>query len=186
MKAARSSLALALLCLLRAQAELPVQPGFDPEKFAGTWHIMAAASDCPVFLSIKDKMKASISTFSFSPDGDMALRALFPMGDECKKVEMHFQQKGQVGHYTTTGEEEERDLYVVETDYERYAIVSSITESGKKPSTTLQLYMRSQDVSPQLLKKFKELYSTMGLTDDMLAVMPKSGEWQRDKQGDGT
>ncbi|XP_010219025.1 PREDICTED: lipocalin-15-like [Tinamus guttatus] len=178
MKAAQSSLALALLCLLRVQAEVPVQPGFDPEKFAGTWHIMAAASNCPAFLSIKDNMKVSTSKFSFSPEGNMAVKALFPMADECKKVEMHFQQKGQVGHYSTT-EEGEQDLYVVETDYEHYAIVSSIRESGKKPSTTLQLYMRGQDVSPQLLKKFKELCLTMGLTDDMLVVMPKSDECQQ-------
>ncbi|NWX91159.1 LCN15 protein, partial [Nothoprocta pentlandii] len=186
MKAAQSSLALVLLCLLRVQAELPVQPGFDPEKFAGTWHIVAAVSDCPVFLSMKDKMKSSTSIFSFLPDGNMAMKAIFPVADECKKVEMHLQQKGQVGHYITTGEEGKRDLRVIETDYEHYAIVSSAAESDKKSSTTLQLYMRGHDVSPQLLKKFKELYPTVGLTDDMLAIMPKSGEWQHGQQRDRT
>lgn len=35
---------------------------------------------------------------------------------------------------------------------------------------------REQDVSPQLLQKFMELIPTMGLTEDMLAVLPKSGE----------
>ncbi|NXA40494.1 LCN15 protein, partial [Eudromia elegans] len=178
MRAAQPGLALALLCVLRARAELPVQPGFEPDKFAGTWHIMAAVSNCPVFLSMKDKMKSSVSTFSFSPDGDLALKAVFPVADECKVVERHFQQEGQAGHYSTAGEEGKRDLIVVETDYEHYAIVSSVTERDEQPSATLQLYTRGRDVSPQLLEKFKELYPTMGLTDDMLAVMPTSGEWQ--------
>lgn len=36
---------------------------------------------------------------------------------------------------------------------------------------------REQDVSPQLLQKFMQLIPTMGLTEDMLAILPKSGEW---------
>lgn len=38
---------------------------------------------------------------------------------------------------------------------------------------------REQDVRPQLLQKFMEFISTMGLTEDMLAILPKSGEWPK-------
>lgn len=34
-------------------------------------------------------------------------------------------------------------------------------------------------MSPQLLQKFMELISTMGLTKDMLAILPKSGKWPK-------
>ncbi|XP_068771432.1 lipocalin-15-like isoform X2 [Struthio camelus] len=183
MKTVLSSLALALLCLPWTQAEAPVQPGFDSEKFAGTWHIMAAVSNCPVFLSMKDKMKSSIIVTNFTPEGNLAMKVIFPMSDECKKLELFFQQSGQAGHYIDTAEEK-RDLRVMETDYDHYAIVYTVKESDREPSTTLQLYTRGQDVDPQLLKKFKELYPTMGLTDDMLVVMPKSGECQQGRQGD--
>lgn len=37
---------------------------------------------------------------------------------------------------------------------------------------------REQNMSPQLLQKFKELIPTMGLTKDMLAILPKLGECQ--------
>lgn len=37
--------------------------------------------------------------------------------------------------------------------------------------------VREQDVSPQLLHKFMELIPTVGLTEDMLDILPKSGEW---------
>nr|XP_009666353.1 PREDICTED: lipocalin-15-like isoform X1 [Struthio camelus australis] len=140
MKTVLSSLALALLCLPWTQAEAPVQPGFDSEKFAGTWHIMAAVSNCPVFLSMKDKMKSSIIVTNFTPEGNLAMKVIFPMSDECKKLELFFQQSGQAGHYIDTAAEEKRDLRVMETDYDHYAIVYTVKESDREPSTTLQLY----------------------------------------------
>lgn len=38
---------------------------------------------------------------------------------------------------------------------------------------------REQDVSPQILQRLMELLPTMGLTTDMLAILPKSGEWPK-------
>ncbi|NXC47990.1 LCN15 protein, partial [Penelope pileata] len=182
MAAVLPSLALALLCLLCAGAEVPVQHNFNAEKFAGTWHMVATVSNCPVFLSTKDKMTSSITTVSFTPEGHMTMDIVLPLPGECKKVKMLFQHTGQAGHYTGTGvleeKQEKRDMRVVDTDYEHYAIVYLLRDSGREPSTTLQLYTRKQDMSPQLLQKFKELFLSMGLTADMLAILPHSGECQ--------
>ncbi|NXM76415.1 LCN15 protein, partial [Serilophus lunatus] len=179
MRAALPSLALALLCLLRAGAEVPVQPDFDTEKFAGTWHVTATASNCSIFLKMKDGMKSSIMTISFTPEGDLAIKLDWPMLDKCQRFELLFQQSGQAGHYMGMcgqGAQEKRDLFVMETDYSHYAIVHEAHHSEMETSTALQLLTREQDVSPQLLLKFTELIPTMGLTEDMLAVLPKSGE----------
>ncbi|NXP62176.1 LCN15 protein, partial [Chloropsis cyanopogon] len=64
----------------------------------------------------------------------------------------------------------------METDYSHYAVLHEIQHSEAEHSTTLQLFTREQDMSAQLLQKFMELISTMGLTEDMLAILPKSGE----------
>ncbi|XP_052671033.1 uncharacterized protein LOC128154431 isoform X2 [Harpia harpyja] len=79
MTAVLLSLALALLCLLQAGAEVPVQPGFNIEKFAGMWHVAAAVSNCSVFLKMKDGMKSSIATISFTPAGDLAMKLVWPL-----------------------------------------------------------------------------------------------------------
>uniref|UniRef100_A0A8C9FCC1 Lipocalin/cytosolic fatty-acid binding domain-containing protein n=1 Tax=Pavo cristatus TaxID=9049 RepID=A0A8C9FCC1_PAVCR len=149
MTAVLPSLVLTLLCLLRAGAEVPVQLDFDTKKFAGMWHIMAAVSNCPVFLSMKDKMTSSVTAISFTPEGHMTME---------------------------TGEK--RDLRVMDTDYEHYAIVYSQQKDSQEPSTMLQLYSgsRNQDMSPHLLQKFKELFHSMGLTEDMLVMLPHSGD----------
>ncbi|NXK06437.1 LCN15 protein, partial [Herpetotheres cachinnans] len=178
MTAMLPSLVLALLCLLRAGAEVPVQSGFNAEKFAGMWHIAAAASNCSVFLKMKDGMKSSTTTISFTPEGDLDMKLVWPVLDRCQKFELLFQQSGQTGHYVGTSAQEKRDLHVMETDYSHYAIVHQLQQNGQEPSTALQLFTREQDVSPQLLQKFKELIPTVGLTKDMLAVLPKSGECQ--------
>ncbi|NXI84223.1 LCN15 protein, partial [Rhipidura dahli] len=174
MRAALPGLALALLCLLRAGTPVPVQPDLDTEKFAGMWHVTAIASNCSMFLKMKDGMKSTIAIISFMPEGDLAMKLVWPLLDKCQKFELLFQQSGQAGHYV--GAQEKRDLRVMNTDYGHYAILHEAQHSETEPSTALQLLTREQDVSPQLLQKFMELVPTMGLTQDMLAVLPKSGE----------
>ncbi|NXW33926.1 LCN15 protein, partial [Phaetusa simplex] len=172
------SLALALLSLLPAGAEVPVQPDFHTEKFAGMWHVAAVASNCSVFLKMKDGMKSSITIVSFMPEGDLALKLIWPLADKCQKFELLFQRSGQAGHYMGMSAQEMRDLRVMETDYSSYAIVQEFKRSGEEPHSALQLLTREQDASPQLLQKFKELVPTVGLTQDMVAILPKSGECQ--------
>uniref|UniRef100_A0A8B9Z012 LCN15 protein n=1 Tax=Buteo japonicus TaxID=224669 RepID=A0A8B9Z012_9AVES len=162
MTAALLSLALVLLCLLQAGAEVPVQPGFNIEKFAGMWHVAAAVSNCSVFLKMKDRMKSSIATISFTPEGDLAMKLVWPL--LC-----HVAQLGTV--WGPLAALEKRDLRVMETDYSCYAIVHELQQSRQEPT-------REQNMSPQLLQKFKEVIPTVGLTKDMLAILPKSGECQ--------
>ncbi|NXL36263.1 LCN15 protein, partial [Glaucidium brasilianum] len=178
MTAVLPSLALALLSLLRPPAEVLVQLSFNAEKFVGTWHVTAAASNCSVFLKMKDGMKSSITTISFTPEGDLAMKLVWPWLDRCQKFELLFQRSGQAGPPPGTSAQEKRELHVPPTDYSCYAIVHELQRREQETITALQLLTREQDMSPQLLQKFEELIPTMGLTKDMLAIPPKSGERQ--------
>ncbi|XP_066419162.1 uncharacterized protein [Molothrus aeneus] len=102
MTAALPSLALALLCLLQAGAQVPVQPDLDTEKFAGEWHVTAIASNCSIFLKMKDGMKSSMAIVSFTPEGDLAMKLVLPLMDKCQEFELLFQQSGKAGHYMVT------------------------------------------------------------------------------------
>ncbi|XP_057266596.1 lipocalin-15-like isoform X1 [Pezoporus wallicus] len=174
MRPALPCLALALLCVLCAAAEVPVQPGFDTQKFAGKWHFAATVSNCSMYLKMKDGMKSPIATISFTPEGNLAMKLAWPLPDRCQRLELLFQRSGQAGHYVAA--QEKRELRVMETDYSHYAIVHETQHSEQQPSTMLQLLTREQDVSPQLLQKFEELIPAVGLTKAMLAVLPKSDQ----------
>ncbi|NXI49888.1 LCN15 protein, partial [Chloroceryle aenea] len=170
------SLALVLLCLLPAGAEVPMQPDFSAEKFAGTWHLAAAVSNCSVFLKMKDVMKSSTITVHLTPEENLAMKLVWPMLDKCQKFELLLQRSGQAGHYMAV--QEKRDVHVMDTDYSHYAIIYEVQHSDEKPRISLQLFVRGQDTSPELLKKFIGLIPTIGLTQDMLVILPKSGECQ--------
>uniref|UniRef100_U3JQV2 Lipocalin/cytosolic fatty-acid binding domain-containing protein n=1 Tax=Ficedula albicollis TaxID=59894 RepID=U3JQV2_FICAL len=147
-------------------------------QFAGVWYITAIASNCSIFLKMKDGMKSSTAIISFLPEGDLAVKLLWPQMDKCHKFELLLQQSGQAGHYM--GAQDKRDLRVMETDYSHYAVLHEAHHNEAEPSTALQLLTREQDVSPQLLQKFTQLIPTMGLTKDMLAILPKSDQCLRD------
>ncbi|XP_065275075.1 lipocalin-15-like [Emys orbicularis] len=169
------SLTLALLGVFQARAEVPVQPDFDAAKFSGMWHIVAAVSNCPIFQSMKDLMKTFAAIITVTPEDNLHFKIAYPLPDGCKKIELVFEKTGQLGHYTNS-QMGKKDLRVMETDYTHYAIVYTFKDSDGKSSTTLQLYSRYQKVDSEVMKRFKELYPPMGLTDNMLVVLPKSDE----------
>ncbi|XP_059720838.1 lipocalin-15 isoform X3 [Haemorhous mexicanus] len=137
MTAALPSLVLALLCLLQARAQVPVQPDLDTKKFAGEWHVTAIASNCSIFLKMKDGMKSSMAIVSFTPEENLAMKLVWPLMDKCQEFELLFQQSGQAGHYM--GAQEKRNLSVMETDYSHYAVLHGVQHSEAEPSTALQL-----------------------------------------------
>nr|XP_031362172.1 extracellular fatty acid-binding protein isoform X2 [Lonchura striata domestica] len=137
MTAALPSLALALLCLLQVGAQVPVQPDLDTKKFAGVWYVTAIASNCSIFLKMKDGMKSPMAIISFMPEGDLTMKLVWPLMDKCQKFELLFQQSGQAGHYM--GAQEKRNLRVMETDYSHYAVLHEVQHSEAEPSTALQL-----------------------------------------------
>ncbi|XP_023793775.1 lipocalin-15-like isoform X2 [Cyanistes caeruleus] len=147
-------------------------------QFAGVWHVTAIASNCSIFLKMRDGMKSSTAIISFMPEGDLAMKLVWTLMHKCQKFELLFQQSEQAGHYT--GAQEKRDLHVMETDYSHYAVLHEAHLGEAEPSTALQLLTREQDLSPQLLQKFMELILTVGLTKDMLAILPKSDQCTRD------
>ncbi|XP_060130197.1 lipocalin-15-like [Zootoca vivipara] len=174
MRSTMQSLLVLLLCSFCIQADIAMQPDFDLQKFAGMWHIMAGSSNCPVFQGMKSIMTTSAALVKPLPNGDMKILTGYPFPEECKKVEMYFKKTDQPAHFTND-ENAKRDMRVLETDYTNFALLYTFKEIEDEPSsTTVQLYTRTQDISNEVLEKFKEHYHKVGLTDDLMVILPKS------------
>lgn len=48
-------------------------------QFAGVWYVTAIASNCSVFLKMKNGMKSSIAIISFMPEGNLAVKLVWPL-----------------------------------------------------------------------------------------------------------
>uniref|UniRef100_A0ACB8EZU4 Uncharacterized protein n=2 Tax=Sphaerodactylus townsendi TaxID=933632 RepID=A0ACB8EZU4_9SAUR len=166
---------MALLWAVCAQADVAVQPDFDLQKFAGLWQVMGGASNCPEFQAMKEIMHTSAAVVTPLPNGGMRILIGYPFPEECKKVDRVYKKMEQPGHFSHADDMSNRDMRVMETDYDNYAFLYTFKKVEDEPSTTsVQLYTRHPDVSPDVLEKFKKHCHDVGLTDDLMVMLPKS------------
>ncbi|XP_006900708.1 PREDICTED: lipocalin-15 [Elephantulus edwardii] len=165
---------LVLLCMSEAQTEVLVQPNFDAKKFSGLWYVVAMVSDCKVFLGKKDHLLMSTRTIQTKEDGSLHFHMEFPRVDGCNQVDTEYLKVGSDGHFRAPALGY-LDVRVADTDYSSFAVVYIYKELEGVLSTMVQLYSRTQDASPEAMKAFQDFYPTVGLHDDMMAKLPKSG-----------
>ncbi|XP_060107072.1 lipocalin-15-like [Heteronotia binoei] len=175
MKIMLLSLVMVLHWAACAQADVALQPDFDLQKFAGLWHVMGGASNCPVFQAMRDIMDTSAAIVTPLSNGDMRILTGFPFPEECKKVDRVYKKTEQSGRFFHADDMTKRDLRVMDTDYDNYAFLYTFKETEDDPSTTtIQIYTRNPVVSPEMMEKFKKHCHDVGLTDDLMAMLPQS------------
>nr|XP_010600354.1 lipocalin-15 [Loxodonta africana] len=165
---------VALLWLSEAGAEVLVQPDFDARKFSGLWYVVAMVSDCKVFLGKKDHLLMSTRAIEATEEGDLHVRMAFPRADGCNQVDAEYLRVGSAGHFRVPALGY-LDVRISDTDYSSFAVVYIYKELEGAFSTMVQLYSRTQDVSPEAMKAFQDFYPTVGLPEDMAVTLPKSG-----------
>ncbi|XP_047381439.1 lipocalin-15 isoform X1 [Sciurus carolinensis] len=155
-------------------AEVLLQPDFDARKFSGLWYVVSMVSDCKVFLGKKDHLLMSTRDINATKGGCLSVHMEFPRVDGCAQVDATFLKMGSEGHFRVPALGY-LDVRVADTDYSSFAVVYIYKELEGALSTMVQLYSRTQDASPQALKAFQDFYPTVGLPDDMMVMLPKSG-----------
>nr|XP_044990552.1 lipocalin-15 [Jaculus jaculus] len=164
---------LVMLWAPAAPVEVLLQPDFDAQKFSGLWYVGAIVSDCKVFLGKKDHMLMSTRAVNATAEGDLNVHMEFPGQDSCNRKDAVYLRVGSQGHFRVPALGY-LDVRVSHTDYSSFAVVYIYKELEGVLSTMVQLYSRTQDLSPQALKAFRDFYPTVGLLDDMMVMLPKS------------
>ncbi|XP_003941461.2 lipocalin-15 [Saimiri boliviensis] len=180
MKVFLLSTILVLLWVPTAQAEVLLQPDFNATKFSGLWYVVSMASDCKVFLGKKDHLPMSTRAIKATEEGGLHVHMEFlgwlctPKADSCNQVDAEYLKVGSEGHFRVPalGYLDVRD---VDTDYSSFARVYIYKELEGALSAMVQLFSRTRDVSPQAPKAFQDFYPMLGLLDDTVLMLPKSG-----------
>uniref|UniRef100_A0A8B9LZ38 Lipocalin/cytosolic fatty-acid binding domain-containing protein n=1 Tax=Accipiter nisus TaxID=211598 RepID=A0A8B9LZ38_9AVES len=168
MRTMRLSLGLALLCLLRAEAE-------DLGAIAGKWYIIALASDSEGYLQKKDELKMAMASITVLREGDLKISFAIPTLEGCKKRESIYKETGVPGEYYSSGESGE-PTRVVDTDGKTYAVIFVSRVKNGKTLHMLRLYSRTQQVSPKITALFKKLAREKNFTDEMITMLPSQEE----------
>nr|XP_020648956.1 lipocalin-15-like [Pogona vitticeps] len=116
MKLLLLTVGLGVLCFLQIMAEVPTQPDFDLQKFAGNWFPISAVSD---YGQVKDYTTYEIR---FEPGENKKLlgHIEFPIKDKkCRRKKFRLPQGAKPGQYMTP---EKKLLQIVETDYSTYVV----------------------------------------------------------------
>ncbi|XP_052671031.1 extracellular fatty acid-binding protein-like [Harpia harpyja] len=165
------NLGLALLCLLRAEAENFGAAGLDKTKIAGKWHIIALASDSEGYLQKKNELKMAMASITVLREGDLKVSFAIPTPEGCKKRESIYKETGVPGEYYSS-EGGKKTARVVDTDGKTYAVIFVSRVKDGKTLHMLRLYSRTQQVSPKITALFKKLAREKSFTDEMITMLP--------------
>ncbi|XP_066466992.1 lipocalin-like [Tiliqua scincoides] len=176
-----SVLGLAILCLFQTQAEVPVQPGFQQDQFAGTWFSIGFASNSQWFKEKKSEMKMCTTVVTPLEDGNLDVTSTYPKLDHCETRKSIFVRTGQPGRFNYASKRTgiQHVVTVVETNYSEYAMLL-VKKANDPDAAMVTLYGRSKELRPELLEKFTQLALAEELTNDDILILPRTGKSQRE------
>ncbi|XP_066057387.1 lipocalin-like isoform X1 [Chamaea fasciata] len=79
-----------------------------------------------------------------------------------------------------TGWGSKHNVYVVDTNYEEYALVATQISKSTGSSTMVLLYSRTKELSPERLEMFTQFSREQGLTDDEILILPQTDKCMAD------
>ncbi|XP_044517180.1 lipocalin-15-like [Gracilinanus agilis] len=173
MKSILISSLLGFIYVSLVQADVLVQPDFDAKQFSGLWYVVSMVSDCKVFLGKKEHLLMSTILINAMEGGNLSAHMAIPGTEGCKTMEAEYLKIGSEGHFKVPASGY-LDVRVEETDYKSYGILYIYKELEGVLSTMVQLFSRTQNVSPKALRAFQDFYPVVGLEDDMMYLLPKS------------
>ncbi|XP_029548130.1 protein AMBP isoform X2 [Salmo trutta] len=179
------TLLLSLVCLIHGVPVLPeplfpIQENFDLTKFLGKWHDIAIASTCPWMQ--RHKGDAAIGTLELQASGTedkVSMTRSMKKHGTCEQISGDYELTATPGrltyHIAKWGADV--DAYVVDTNYDEYAIVMlSKQKTGGEKTKSAKLYSRTMELPPTILDDFRRLVREQGMADDTIIIKQNKGE----------
>uniref|UniRef100_A0A4W5M1P7 Protein AMBP n=1 Tax=Hucho hucho TaxID=62062 RepID=A0A4W5M1P7_9TELE len=157
----------------------PTQENFDLTKFMGKWHDVAVASTCPWMQ--RHKGDAAIGTLELQAsgtEGKVSMTRSMKKHGTCKQISGDYEQTDTPGRFTYHIAKwgADVDAYVVDTNYDEYAIVMlSKQKTGGEKTKSAKLYSRTMELPPTILDDFRRLVREQGMADDTIIIKQNKG-----------
>ncbi|XP_030004168.1 neutrophil gelatinase-associated lipocalin [Sphaeramia orbicularis] len=173
MRTTAVAVVMAMLCVMMVHADVKPQKDFNLQRFAGKWYRVGLAYDSPGFVPFRSKLKASMGIVTALPNGNVNLTMweLTPAG--CVTKMYHYERTTVPGAFTyfSTRSNIVKDITVVETNYNEYAIVLKHKVFNRE-YTQVALYGRAQRVSNEIIQKYKAFALSRHLSRESILTPP--------------
>ncbi|XP_040915516.1 protein AMBP-like [Toxotes jaculatrix] len=156
------------------------QENFDLARFLGTWRDIATASTCPYMQ--RHRRDAAIGKLVLqrsTTEGKLKMTRTKLRNGTCMEINGEYELTATPGRFFYHIEKWRADVdaYVVNTNYNEYAIVimSKKKSSGEK-HTSVKLYSRTTTVRNSVLEDFKTLVRQQGMSDGSIIIKQNKGD----------
>ncbi|KAM5261000.1 prostaglandin-H2 D-isomerase isoform 1-T2 [Hipposideros larvatus] len=169
---------LGVLGILQTQAEAQVslQPNFLQDKFLGRWFTSGLASNSSWLREKKENLYMCKSVVAPMADGGLNFTNTFLRKNQCDTRTLLLRPAGPPGHYSYTSPHSgsAHAVWVVDTDYEDYALLytSGTTALGQDTHMAF-LYSRTQTPRAEVKEKFTTFAEAQGFTEDTIVFLPQ-------------
>ncbi|XP_013981062.1 neutrophil gelatinase-associated lipocalin isoform X1 [Salmo salar] len=171
------TMATAMVCLMGVHGDVQPQRDFDLQRFAGKWYRVGLAYDSPGFTALyRDKLRVSMGILNPQTNGNVNLTMWTQRSSGCRSKLYTYEKTAIPGAFTyfSTRHNKVKDITVVETNYNEYALVLKHKKMDRE-YTQVALYGRSQKVKPEVIQKFRDFATSHGFPKDAILTPPPAG-----------
>ncbi|KAK6315641.1 prostaglandin D2 synthase a isoform X2 [Coregonus clupeaformis] len=168
------TVATAMVCLMGVYGDVQPQRDFDLQRFAGKWYRVGLAYDSPGFTALyRDKLRVSMGILNPQTNGNVNLTMWTQRSSGCRSKFYTYEKTAIPGAFTyfSTRHNKVKDITVVETNYNEYALVLKHKKMDRE-YTQVALYGRSQKVKNDVIQKFRDFATSRGFPKDAILTPP--------------
>ncbi|KAM6907591.1 lipocalin [Xenentodon cancila] len=169
----------AVLCALSVSAEVLPQTDFNLQGMAGKWYLIGFATNAQWFVSRKATMKMGTSMFKPTAEGDLDMTyASLSSDGSCWRMNNLAKRTDVPGKFTYVSQRwaNVNDMRVVDVKDDEYALIHTIKTKGDEVTSVTKLYGRGEDVSADVMEKFRLLSLDTGVLPENIVFLPKNPE----------
>nr|DBA21345.1 TPA: hypothetical protein GDO54_018002 [Pyxicephalus adspersus] len=141
-----------------------------PYMILGQWTGVAAASNCKPFVQMRktqvkaEHMPPPVNDYSFQ-NGKMKSTAAFQTAKDCQQMDTEMTIV-EPGHYKSKTPYGENEIVIAGTDYTSFLFEYTQTKNGLDICVTVKLLGRTEKLSEEKIKQFKDNLKSLGLTEE--------------------
>ncbi|XP_076141089.1 protein AMBP-like [Alosa pseudoharengus] len=166
---------------LPSEPQLPTQENFNLDRFMGKWYGLAKASTCPHWL--KHKGDSAVGTLLLDKQtsaNTISVTKTKSRQGVCKQSSDEYKVTETPGRfqYYFSKWDADVDMYVVDTDYDAYALVvkHKHKRNSDKRGSNVSLYGRTPVLPEALMETFRRVVTEQGMTEDNIGIKKNKGE----------